>query len=167
MTRRTKIVLGFTAVAAVAAVVIWAGFGRSAANKQRLIGTWAFVGGGNGWRGMTLTFTEGGEMKTSSRWAGKTYESEGTYAVKGDTIEMLVADDSDWSDWTEATWGDWAKKAGGGKSDRPNTDTQSRPQSQPKQQKEPALRRVTIRSLSETELIVADEGGHKTVYARK
>jgi uncharacterized protein (TIGR03066 family) len=162
MTRKAKILLGFAALAtvAVAAASLWAGFGRSVANKRRLIGTWAFVSGGNGWRGTTLTFARDGKMKTTSQWAGKTYESEGTYTVKGDTIEMLVADDSDWGGW-----GDWAKRGGGGKSDGSNPDTKSRPQSQPKQQREPTLRRVTIRSLTETELVVADGTGQKTVYA--
>jgi uncharacterized protein (TIGR03066 family) len=164
MTRRTKFILSFTAVAAVAAVVIWAGFGSSAANKQRLIGTWAFVSGGNGWGGTTLTFAGDGKMKTTVRWERETYNSEGTYTVKGDTIEMFIADDSDWG---EEAWADWTRKTEGGKSGKSSTDAKSKPQSQPKQQRDPILRRVTIRSLSETELVVADERGKKTVYVRK
>ena len=167
MTRRTKIVLGSAAVAVAAVGAIWACLGRSAANQQRLVGTWAFVSGGGGWTGTTVTFAGDGNMKTASRWGGKTYESEGTYAVKGDTIEMLVADDVDWNAWGDAVWSDWAKKGGGGKNDRPNTDTKAWPQAPPKQQKEPTLRRVTIRSLSGSELVVADERGQKTVYAKK
>jgi hypothetical protein len=164
MTRRTKIVLGFSAVAAVAAIVIWAGFGRSVVNKQRLTGTWAFVSGRNGWRRTTLTFAEDGMMKTTWQWNRQRYDSEGTYTVKGSTIEMLIADDSDWG---ERAWADWGTKAEEAKGDKPTTDPESKPQSQPGQRSEPKPRSVTIRSLTDTELVVADERGRKTVYARK
>ena len=127
MTRKTKVVLGFGAVAVVAAGVIWAGIYRSAVDPKRLIGTWAFVSGGNGWGETTLTFAEDGKMQMTSQWIGKTYDSEGTYTVKGDTIEMLMVDDSDWG---EAAWGNRTRKGEGGKS---NTDARSKPQSQPKQ----------------------------------
>ncbi|QJW96456.1 hypothetical protein [Frigoriglobus tundricola] len=163
MTRRTKIVMGVAAVAAVAAGIVWAGFGRSAANTQRLLGTWAYVSGGNG-RGGTLTFTEDGKMKAAARSAGKTSESEGTYLVNGDTVEMLVADDSVWG---EEWWADWAGKAEGDKNTKRTTDPKSKPQSRPEQRGEPKPRTVTIRSLSGTELVVVDETGRKTVYARK
>lgn len=162
MTRRTKIVLGVAVVAVVAAVVIWLGFFRSAVDQKRLIGTWAFVSGGNGWGGTTLTFTEDGKIKSTVRWDRETYDSEGTYTVKGDTLEMFIAD---YDDWGEEAWDGWNGRGGGGKSGRSNTDTKS--QSQPKQQSEPTLHRVTIRSLSETELVVVDERGKKTAYARK
>jgi uncharacterized protein (TIGR03066 family) len=159
MTRRTKVVLGFGAVAVVAAGVIWAGIYRSAVDPKRLIGTWAFVNGANIWGETKLTFAEDGKMQMTSQWVGKTYDSEGTYTMKGDTIEMLIVDDSD--------WGNWTKKGDGGKSDKSNTDAKSKPQSQPKQQGRQMTRRLTVRSLSETELVVADERGKKTVYARK
>jgi hypothetical protein len=103
-------------------------------------------------------------MQMTSQWVGKKYDSEGTYTVKGATIEMLIVDDSDWG---EAGSGNWTKKGDGGQWDKSNTDAKSKPQSQPKRQGRPMLRRVTIRSLSETQLVVADERGQKTAYARK
>jgi uncharacterized protein (TIGR03066 family) len=164
MTRRTKIVLGIAAVATLATGVFWAGFfGRSGTNKKRLIGTWTFVSG-SGWGKTALTFAEDGKVKTTTRWDRKTYDSEGTYTVKGDTIEMLIVDDSDWG---EAAWGNWTTEGDGGKGGKSNTDAKSKPQSQPKQWSEPKPRRVTIRSLTDTELVVADEKGRKTIYARK
>ena len=172
MTRRTKIVLGFAATALVAAGVIWAGFNRSVVNKKRLIGTWMLVSGGNSWGETTLTFAEDGKMKTTVQWDRETYDSEGTYKVKGDTIEMFIAD-GEWGDWDGkdgGEWGDWGNgngKDGGGKSDKLVKDAKSDPQPQPKQPKEPRPRRVTIRSLTDAELIFADDGGRKTIYARK
>jgi uncharacterized protein (TIGR03066 family) len=144
--------------------VIWASFNRAVADQKRLIGTWAFVSGTNSWGETTLTFAEDGKMQITSQWFGKKYDSEGTYTVKGNMLKMLVADNSDWG---EASWGNWPKKDDGGKSDKSDTDAKAKQQNQPKQQREPILRRVTIRSLSETELVVADERGKKTVYARK
>jgi uncharacterized protein (TIGR03066 family) len=164
MTRKTKVVLGFGAVAVVAAGVIWAGIYRSAVDPKRLIGTWAFVSGANIWGETTLTFAEDGKMQMTSQWVGKKYDSEGTYTLKGDTIEMLILDDSDWGG---AAGGNWTKKGDGGKSGKSPTDARSKPQGQPKQQGRQMSRRLKVRSLSETELVVADERGKKTVYARK
>jgi uncharacterized protein (TIGR03066 family) len=135
MTRRTKIVLGFTAVAVVVAGGIWAGFDRSVANKKRLIGTWTLVSGGNSWGETALTFAEDGKMRATAQWDRETHGSEGTYTVKGDTIEMLIAHGGDWSDWDakgEGEWGDWGNgKGGGGKSDKAVKDAKSKPRSQP------------------------------------
>jgi uncharacterized protein (TIGR03066 family) len=164
MTRRTKVVLGFGAVAVAAAGVIWAGVNRSVVDEKRLIGTWAFVSGGNSWGQTTLSFAEDGKMEMTSQWFGKQYDSAGTYTMKGATIEMLIADDSDWG---AAGWGNSTKKGDGGKGDTSGTDTKSKVQSQTKQQRRHMLLRVTIRSLSETELVVADDRGQKTVYARQ
>ncbi len=163
MTRKTKFVLGFLAVAVVATSVIWACFVRSVVDKKQLIGTWTFVSGANIWGETTLTFAEDGKMQMTSQWVGKKYDSDGTYTVKGDTIEMLMADDSDWGDVA----GNWTKKGDSGKSGKANTDTKTKPQSKPNQPGRTMLRRLTIRSLSETELVVADERGKKSVYARK
>jgi uncharacterized protein (TIGR03066 family) len=161
MTRKTKVVLGFVAVAVIAAGVIWAGIYRSAVGPKRLVGTWTFVNGANIWGETRLRFGEDGKMQMTSQWVGKSYDSEGTYTVKGNTIEMLMVDESDWG---EAAWGNRTTKGGGGKS---NTDAKSKPQSQPKKQQRTMQRRMTIKSLSETELVVADERGKRTVYARK
>jgi uncharacterized protein (TIGR03066 family) len=164
MTRRTKIVLGIGAVVVVATGVIWAGIYRSSVDPKRLIGTWAFVSGGNSWGETTLTFGEDGKMQMTSQWVGKKYDSDGTYTVKGNTIEMLIVDDSDWG---EASWGNSTKKGGGGNRDKSGTGAKSKPPSQPKQQSRSMRRRVTVRSLSETELVVVDERGRKTAYTRK
>jgi uncharacterized protein (TIGR03066 family) len=160
MTRRTKIVLGIAAVAMLAAGVFWAGFGRSGTNKKRLLGTWTSVSG-NAWGKTALTFAEDGKVKTTTQWDRKTYDSEGTYTVRGDTIEMFIPG-GDWGDWggNYGGWGDW-NTAGGGESDKATEDTK------PKQPSEAKPRIMTIRSLSKTELVVADERGHKTIYARK
>jgi hypothetical protein len=133
-------------------------------DPKRLIGTWTFVSGANIWGGTTLTFAEDGKMQMTSQWSGKAYHSEGTYKVKGNTIELFVADDSDWG---QGARDNWTKNGNGGKSDKSSTAAKSKPSSQAKQQREPFLRRLTVRSLSETELVVADERGKKTIYARK
>jgi len=164
MIRRTKILLSVAAATAVAAGVCWAGFGGSGTNKKRLIGTWTFVSG-SGWGETALTFAEDGKVKTTTRWDRETYDFEGTYTVRGDTIQMLVPG-GDWGNWDgkDGGWGDWGNwngKAGGGKSDKATKDTK------PKQPGEPKPRTMTIRSVSDTELVVADEGGRKTIYARK
>ena len=164
MTRRTKIVLGFAAVAVIAAGGIWAGFNWFVVDTKRLIGTWEFASGENSWGETMLTFAEGGKMQMTSQWVGRTYDSEETYTVKGDTIEMLIVDDSNWGG---AESGNWTKKGDGGQWAKSNTDAKSKPQGQPKQQGRAVLRRVAVRSLSETKLVVADERGQKTVYARK
>jgi uncharacterized protein (TIGR03066 family) len=164
MTRRTKIVLGSAAVAVIAAGVVWASFNWFAVDTKRLIGTWSFVSGAHSWGETTLTFTADGKVQMTSQWVGKKYDSDGTYSVKGNTIEMLIVDDSDWG---EAGWGNSTKKSGGGNRDKSGIGAKSKPPSPPKHQSRTMRRRVTVRTLSDTELVVADERGHKTSYTRK
>jgi uncharacterized protein (TIGR03066 family) len=159
MTRRTKIALGLAAVAVVAAGAIWVGFYRSVGDKKHLVGTWTYVSGTNTWNQTTLTFAAEGKMQMTTQWFGKTYDSAGTYAVKGDTIEMRIMDDNDWG---EASWSNSGQKGG-----KPNPNPKSKSPPQPKQQREPMLVSVTIQSLSEKELVVSDERGKKTVYDKK
>jgi uncharacterized protein (TIGR03066 family) len=159
MTRRTKIALGLAAVAFLTAGAIWAGFSRSVGDKKHLVGTWTYVSGTKSWNQTTLTFAADGKMQMTTDWFGKTCDSVGTYAVKGDTIEMQIVDDSDWG---EASWGN-----SGQKGDKPGTDPKSKSPPQPKQPREPMRVSITIQSLSEKELVVADERGKKTVYAKK
>jgi|GEM_PF-4823600 len=167
MTRKTRIVVGGTALAVAAAGVIWASIGRSTTNRQRLVGTWRFVSGENDWAGPIITFAGDGTVKTTSWSADPAPEVEGTYEVKGDTIELILAGDVEPSEKEAPARGDRARKSGGGMGTRPNTDPKARPQMPSRQQTEPTLHRLTIRSLSATELMVADERGQKTIYARK
>lgn len=162
MTRRTKIVLGVAAAAVVViAIGCWVGFGRSTVNQQKLVGSWKLVSGGGG--GTTLTFSADGKVKETTKWGKETYDSEGTYTVKGDAIEMLTTDDFDW----DGEWGDWDGKAASGKGDKPAKSAKPNPSNQPKPPKEPKPRSMAIRSLTDTELVVSDERGMKTAYAKK
>jgi uncharacterized protein (TIGR03066 family) len=158
MTRRTRIALGLAAVAVVAAGAIWVGSYRSVGDKKHLAGTWMYVGGANKWNQTALTFAADGKMQMTTQWFGKTYDSAGTYVVKGNTIEMQIMDDNDWG---EASWGNQGQKG-----DKHGTDPNSKSPTQSKQQREPMLVSVTIQSLSANELIVLDERGKMTVYAK-
>jgi uncharacterized protein (TIGR03066 family) len=145
MQRRTKVVLGLTLFALVV-LAVWVGFGRSAENKKKLVGTWTLISGGYGTGGYgtggygkggygrgrrTLEFTADGKMKVAARRGNKTIGYEGTYRIKGDQVEMTTPDDEEGGD------------------------------SALKQQV------VRITSLTDRELIVADEKGRKTAYTRK
>jgi uncharacterized protein (TIGR03066 family) len=129
MTHKTKVVLGL-ALLALLGVGVWAGFGSSAANKKKLVGTWTLIGGGYGSGGWTLEFSADGKMKATARRGNKTVGYEGSYRVNGDKLEMTTQDDEE----------------GGDSSLR--------------------QRVVTITSLSDRELIVADENGRKRAYSR-
>jgi hypothetical protein len=166
MSNKSKIVLAVAAIT-VTAGVIGASIGKSIVNKHRLVGTWTFVSGLNEWGGPTLTFADDGKVKTASWLPDNAREFEGTYVVKRDTIELIVAGDVNRSEEGETGRGDGARKSGGGNGARQNTDTESNLNMRPSQPTEPKLHRLTIRSLSGTELVLADERGHKSIYAKK
>ena len=162
MTKRTRILLGISVIVTLVTGAL--AFYRTGNTKKQLIGTWTFVSGSN--RGdIRLTFAEDGQVKATKRWGRDRIDLEGTYAVRGETIEMLLPGD-DTDDWT-AKYGDrgeWANGIGKPGESRSEKATKI---SRPTQSSDRKLRRMTIRSISEAELIVANERDHKTIYIKK
>jgi uncharacterized protein (TIGR03066 family) len=99
MKRRSIVVFGL-ALFALVVLTVCVGFGGSAANKKKLVGTWTLISGGYGTGGharggATLEFSADGKMKVAARRGNKTVGYEGTYKVKGDRLEMITPDDEE------------------------------------------------------------------------
>jgi uncharacterized protein (TIGR03066 family) len=141
MTRKKKILLGFIAVAGFAAGLISASIYRSAVDQKRLIGTWTLISGGYGTGGYgTGGYARGG--------ATLEFSADGKMKVAARRGNKTVG--------YEVTY-----KVKGDRLEMTTADDEESGSSSLRQQV------VKITSLSDRELIVADEKGRKRAYSRK
>lgn len=143
---------------------------KAAANNRQLVGTWKVISGGRG-GAETIEMREDGTLTSSTRSFGKERTFDGTYKASSGKVTMTVLADQRWerdwnADWNADANADTGKQPG----DQAATSTaEERKTNAGTSDESPEVEDVvmTILSLTDKELVIANPKGRRTIYGRQ